>query len=124
MSENKTILVVEDEPPLQEAIQLKLTKHGFRCIPAMNAEEALLMLEKEKPDLVWLDLLMPGMGGFALLEQLRKNPKWKTLPVVVVSVSSSPEKIRHAFELNILEYLVKSEYKLEDLITRVSKLLI
>lgn len=124
MSENKTILVVEDEPPLREAIQFKLTKHGFRCILAMNAEEALLMLEKEKPDLVWLDLLMPGMGGFALLEQLRKNPKWKTLPVVIVSVSSSPEKIRHAFELNILEYLVKSEYKLEDLITRVSKLLI
>jgi CheY-like chemotaxis protein len=115
----KTILVVEDEVPLQDAIKLKMKRKGLNYIPATTAEAALLILEKEKPDLIWLDLLMPGMGGFALLEILRQNPAYRDLPVVIVSVSASPEKIRRAFELNVVDYLVKSHYKLEDILNRV-----
>jgi len=115
----KTILVVEDEAPLQDAIKLKMSREGLNYLPATTAEMALTILEKEKPDLIWLDLLMPGMGGFAFLEILRKNPAYRDLPVVIVSVSASPEKIRRAFELNVVDYLVKSHYKLEDIIKRV-----
>ncbi|MFA5109173.1 MAG: response regulator [Patescibacteria group bacterium] len=115
----KTILVVEDEAPLQDAIKLKLQRERFRYLPATTAEEALTILEKEKPDLIWLDLLMPGMGGFAFLEKIRQNPAYRDLPVVIVSVSASPEKIRRAFELNVFDYLVKSHYKLDDIIKRI-----
>ena len=115
----KTILVVEDEVPLQDAIKLKMQREGFRYLPAVTAEEALVILEQDKPDLIWLDLLMPGMGGFAFLELLRQNPAYRNLPVVIVSVSASPEKIRRAFELNVVDYLVKSHYKLDDIIKRI-----
>lgn len=115
----KTVLVVEDEAPLQDAIKLKMQREGFHYLSAVTAEDALVILEKEKPDLIWLDLLMPGMGGFAFLELLRQNPKYRDLPVVIVSVSASPEKIRRAFELNVVDYLVKSHYKLEDIIKRI-----
>lgn len=115
----KTILVVEDEAPLQDAIRLKMKRNGLNYIPATTAEMALSILEKQRPDLIWLDLLMPGMGGFAFLEILRKNPAYRDLPVVIVSVSASPEKIRRAFELNVVDYLVKSHYKLEDILKRV-----
>lgn len=115
----KTILVVEDEAPLQDAIKLKLQKEKLRYLPATTAEDALVILDKEKPDLIWLDLLMPGMGGFAFLEKLRQNAAWRDLPVVIVSVSASPEKIRRAFELNVVDYLVKSHYKLEDIVKRI-----
>ena len=120
MGNEKTILVVEDEIALQDAIKLKLEKEGgFRYIPANSGEAALALIEKEKPDLVWLDLLMPGMGGFSFLEKLRQIPSLNDLPVIIVSVSASPEKIQRAFELNVVDYLVKSQYKLGDIIKRV-----
>lgn len=117
---NKLVLVVEDEPPLQDAIQTKLKTLGVKHMAAFNAEEALLMISKQRPDIIWLDLLMPGMGGFAFLEKLRHDPDFKNIPVVVVSVSGSPEKIRRAFELNVVDFLVKSQYRLEDIIKRVT----
>ena len=120
MAKQKTILVVEDEIALQEAIKLKLEKEGgFRYIPATSGEAALALIEKEKPDLIWLDLLMPGMGGFSFLEKMRQDPSLKNLPVIIVSVSASPEKIRRAFELNVVDYIVKSQYKLDDIIEKV-----
>lgn len=119
MTEEKKILVIEDEAPLQDAIRIKLEKEGLRPLPVLSAEEGLVLLDKEKPDLVWLDLLMPGMGGFAFLEKLRQTPSLRDIPVIIVSVSASPEKIRRAFELNVVDYLVKSQYKLEEIIERV-----
>ncbi|MFZ5364308.1 MAG: response regulator [Patescibacteria group bacterium] len=120
MEQEKTILVVEDEEALQEAIQTKLKKQGkYRVLSALSAEEALGVLVKDTPDLVWLDLLLPGMGGFQFLSNLRSTPQWRNLPVVIVSVSGTPEKIQRAFELNVIDYIVKSQYKLEDIIRRV-----
>ncbi|OGD31836.1 hypothetical protein A3C91_00220 [Candidatus Azambacteria bacterium RIFCSPHIGHO2_02_FULL_52_12] len=122
--EQKTILVVEDEAPLQEAISFQLEKSDVRVLAASSAEEALKILEGgERPALIWLDLLMPGMGGFAFLEKLRASEKFRDVPVAIVSVSASQEKIRRAFELNVVDYLVKSQYKISDLADRVVALL-
>lgn len=120
---SKTILVIEDEAPLQDAIKIKLEKENLRCLPALSAEDGIIILKKEVPDLIWLDLLLPGMGGFAFLEQIRKEPSFRNVPVVIVSVSASPEKIRRAFELNVVDYLVKSQYKLSDIVKRVKMFL-
>ena len=122
--EQKTILVVEDEAPLQEAISFQLEKSDVRVLAASSAEEALKILEGgDGPALIWLDLLMPGMGGFAFLEKLRASEKFRDVPVAIVSVSASQEKIRRAFELNVVDYLVKSQYKISDLADRVVALL-
>lgn len=118
-----SILVVEDEEPLQDAIKIKLEKEGLRCFSALTAEEGLVILEKQKPDLIWLDLLLPGMGGFEFLEQLRKKPSFRDILVVIVSVSASPEKIRRAFELNVVDYLIKSQYQLTDIVKRMKTFL-
>jgi CheY-like chemotaxis protein len=123
MKEKLKILVVEDEAALQDAIKVKLINEGFDYIAAKTAEEAFVYLEAGKPDIIWLDLLMPGMGGFAFLEKLRSMPELRDLPVVIVSVSASPEKIRRAFELNVVDYIVKSQYKLGDIISRLRSFL-
>lgn len=122
MAKQKTILVVEDEESLQEAIQVKLRATGkYRVLTAKSAEAALDILSAEKnlPNLVWLDLLLPGMGGFELLKNLRSAPQWKNLPVMVVSVSDSLEKIHGAFDLNVVDYIVKSHFRLEDIIKKM-----
>ncbi len=124
MEKPKTILVVEDEEALQEAIQTKFkSKPQFKILSAYSGEAGLGLLAQETPDLIWLDLLLPGMGGFQFLQNLRSTPQWKNVPVMIVSVSGSPEKIQRAFELNVIDYVVKSQYRLEDIISKVEDFL-
>lgn len=119
----KTILVVEDEIALREAVVMKLKKAGYDVIEASSGEHALEVLKDRKPDLIWSDLLMPGMGGFVMLEHIRKDQNLKDIPVMIVSVSASPEKIQRAFQLNIVDYVVKSQYTLEDIAAKVARFL-
>jgi len=119
----KTILLVEDEIALQEAVKLKLEKMGFEVLVARTGEEALSILEKKRPTLVWLDVLLPGMNGFEFLRKIREKPSFKDLAVIVVSVSAGPEKIKQAFSLNVIDYLIKSDYTIEQLIKRVGDII-
>jgi CheY-like chemotaxis protein len=120
---NKLVLVIEDEVPLREAIVLKLKKSGLEICAVGTAEAALEAMEKELPDFIWLDLLMPGMGGLTFLEQIRSDERYRNIPVMIVSVSAGPEKMKRAFELNIVDYVVKSEYTLESIIHKVKALI-
>ena len=91
--EMKTILLIEDDKSLNKIITMKLENASYCVVSRETAEESLLYLDKKLPDLVWLDLYLPGMDGFEFLEKVRGNPKTKDLKVVVVSVSGSGRKI-------------------------------
>lgn len=119
----KTVLVVEDEPALQEAVKIKLEKEGVNVLTADTGEDALIVLEANRPDLVWLDILLPGINGIEVLEKIRENPKLKNLPAVIVSVSGGQEKIKRAFSLGVVDYLVKSEYTIDVIVGKVKNLL-
>lgn len=116
---NKMILVVEDEPALLEAVKLKLIKAGIEVLTAITGEEALAVLGQKKPNLVWMDVLLPTMNGLEVLRKIRENPETKDLSVVIVSVSASPEKIKQAFSLNVLDYIVKSEFTIDSIIKKI-----
>lgn len=120
---NKTILVVEDEPALLEAVKLKLTRLGFEVMAAATGEQAFTLLSQKRPNLIWLDVLLPTMNGLEVLRKIRENPETKDIPVTIVSVSASPEKIRQAFALNVLDYIVKSEFTIDDIIKKIQGLL-
>jgi len=119
----KTVLLIEDETALQEAVKMKFKKKGIEVLSAETGEKGLSLLKKKKADLVWLDILLPGIDGLEVLKRIRKAQKTKNLPVLVVSVSSGQEKIRQAFALNVIDYLVKSEYKIDDIVEKVIKIL-
>lgn len=124
INNKKTVLLVEDEVALQEAAKLKLEESGMKVLPATNGEEALAILKKTKPDFVWLDILLPGIDGFGVLKTIREDQNLKDLPVMIVSVSSSPEKIQKALSSDhITDYIVKSNYKLGDIIKKVVNVL-
>lgn len=117
----KTILVIEDEKSLNEAIKLKLEKLGFNVIAVPLAEEALEIMKKKDVDLIWLDLRLPKMNGFDFLKIIKNDEKFKDKKVVIVSVSGGLETKEEAEKLGASDYLVKSEYKLDEIISRVEK---
>jgi len=118
-----TVLIVEDEASLQEAARLKLEKEGVETIVAGSGEDGLKILQSRKPDLIWLDILLPGMNGLEFLRRVRENPETKDLPVLILSVSSGQEKVKQAFAMNVIDYLVKSEYTIENVVKKVKNIL-
>ncbi len=117
MAIQKKILVVDDEKPLSEALRLKLTHSGFEVKTAGNGEEALKLLEKEDFDLVLMDLVMPQMDGFQVLEKLaEKKPKAK---VIVTSNLSQEEDFTRAQNLGAVKYFVKSDTPLSEIVHNI-----
>jgi CheY-like chemotaxis protein len=119
----KVILIVEDEQALQDALKLKFEKQGVEVMTASTGEEALEVLKKKRPMLVSLDILLPKMNGLQVLEKIREDTKLNDLPVVMVSVSGGQEKIRQAFSMGVVDYLVKSEYKIESIVKKIMDIL-
>jgi CheY-like chemotaxis protein len=119
MPKNKTILVVEDEPILLRALNIELLNAGFEVLVASDGEAGLKMIKANKPDLVLLDLLMPKMDGYAVLEAVKKDPKTKKIPIVVLSNFGEAENIQRAKKLGALDYYIKSSTDLSQLTKKI-----
>lgn len=104
------VLVVDDTDSAREVAERILRFHGVQAIGARSGDEALLLMDRYDPDLVLLDVSMPGMDGLTLLERLRREPKWKAVPVVMMTAICDEESIRRARRLGACEYLVKAEF--------------
>jgi CheY-like chemotaxis protein len=91
MSERKKILVVDDEPTLALLVKMRLESHGFSVSIALNGLQALKAIEKSKPDLILLDIVMPEMRGDELCKQLRQEESTRTLPIVIITASQHGE---------------------------------
>lgn len=118
--ESKTVLLVEDDKALNHAATFKLEQKGHKVISTIRAEDAFQAL-KDNPqiDIIWLDLLLPGMNGIEFLKELRIHPEFKDKKVVICSVSGRSDDAELLKELGVLEYLVKSNYDINDLVDKV-----
>ena len=123
MEPQKPILIVEDEKSLMEAVRIKLTHDGFSTACAGSAEEAEEIMKTTQPSLIWLDLMLPGMQGLDFLRKMRGTEEGAKIPVVVVSNSGSPDKIRESKELGVETYFVKADWRLEEIIDVVRTIL-
>ena len=99
----------------------KFTKSGFEVELAMDGEEALAMVSKNKYDMVLLDILMPKMHGIEVLIQMRKKDETFKMPVIILTALDSPERELEAHKLGAIEYFVKSKYKLDDVVKKVKE---
>ena len=117
------ILVVEDEPMLREMYTRKLSQSGLEVISANDAEQGLKMVEQEKPDIILLDILLPKKNGIYVLEQLRSNPKTSQMKVIAFSNYNDPSTRRQAKELNVLDYLIKTDYTPQEIVKKIKSYL-
>lgn len=117
------VLIVEDDKALSNVLTDKLKNEGFFVLTAKNGEEGLKIGFKEKPDLILLDVIMPKMNGLKMLKLLRENQWGKTVPVLLLSNDDDPEHIRETLKDNATDYLIKSDWELEDVIKKIQETL-
>jgi DNA-binding response OmpR family regulator len=115
----KKILIIEDEKLLAEMYRDKFKRAGFKIYLAFNSEEGLFLVKKEKPDLIILDILLPGENGINFLEKLKKDPETALIPVVVCSNYDDPEIKNKAKELGVKTYLIKANYTPREIINEI-----
>jgi CheY-like chemotaxis protein len=117
------IMVVDDEANILELVSAVMDSEGFETITASSGQECLDKLKTEKPDLILLDMMMPGMSGRETCEKIRENPETKDIKVVFVTVARFSEVGKDILEkLNVLDYVTKP-FDNADLIARVKKAL-
>ena len=117
------ILIVDDAPAGREAMAKWLQREGFETFTARNGAEGLVRLKESKPDLILLDHMMPEVDGLTFLAGIRRFPKWKTIPVIMMTGMKDNSHQRKAETLNVSAYLVKNEFTLPDLRKQIDRLL-
>ena len=85
-----SILVVDDEDMIRSLLRLTLVRAGYEVTEAETGEEAISIVREQKPDLVLLDVMMPGMDGFAVCEQIRQDPALGDIPIIMLSARKDP----------------------------------
>ena len=127
VTENKKkVLIVEDDESMLKALHIALEKAGYIVLEARNGVSGIVVALQERPDLILLDILMPMMDGWEMLEQVRNKDDWgKCVPVVILTNLSADEdaQIRHIAELGPSFFMVKADWKMEGIIDKVREIL-
>lgn len=116
----KILLLIEDNPLLVGLYKSAFEKKGFDVFIAHDGKLGLQLAKTTKPELVLLDILMPGMDGLEVLKELKDDPETKKIKVIVLTVVSDQKSQDIAKDLGVLDYLLKPELELKEIVERVS----
>lgn len=117
MSKQKIVLI-EDDDVLSKVVSDELSEAGFEVFQAFDGEKGLELVRSQKPDLALLDLILPKKSGFDVLEELKKSPATRDIPVIILSMLSG-DNIKKGLELGASDYIVKSQHVMEEIVERV-----
>ena len=120
MSEEKKpiILMVDDVPKNLQVLGNILNKEGYKISAALNGEQALKILKNAKPDLILLDVMMPGLSGFDVIKEIQKNEELIEIPVIFLTAKTEKEDVIHGIELGAVDYVTKP-FNSTELLARV-----
>lgn len=118
----KKILLIEDEIMIN-LLQRKLIKEGYDVSLARDGEEGLKRLREINPDIVLLDIIMPKMGGFEVMEEIARDEELKKIPIMVISNSGQPVELDRAQKLGARDWLIKTEFDPQEVADKVIKLI-
>ena len=113
------ILFVEDEPAIQKVLGDFLRGQGHEVLAALDGEQGLAMMMRQHPDLVLLDLILPRLHGLMVLEKMKADQSLASIPVIVLTNVESSDAVEKAIELGAKAYLVKANYRLEDVLEKI-----
>lgn len=117
------ILFIEDESALQRAATQVLSEEGYEVLSALDGEIGLRRAQEDLPDLILLDLILPKKDGFEVLKELKSDERTQKIPVIILSNLEGSADVFRAMELGATTYLVKTNYRLEEVVEKVKGLL-
>ncbi len=123
MADTRKVMIIEDDRFLSTVIKAQLEKAGFFVSQAFDGNEALELLQQNKPDLIILDLIMPKTTGFEVLEKMAASEKLKSIPVIVLSHLAQESDIAKAKSMGVMQYFVKVKVSIDEVINKVKSLL-
>lgn len=104
-----TVLLIEDDVAIADMYRIRLAADGYSVLTADSGEEGVRVAAEALPDIIYLDIRLPGLDGFEVLEQLRGSPRTHNIPVVILSNDAEPEFRERGLKLGALEFLVKAD---------------
>jgi len=119
----KKILLVEDDKFLRELMSKKLLSLGFDVSVAPDGETAVEQVKLVKPDVVLLDLILPGINGFEVLEKTKSNPETAAIPVIILSNLGQQEDIERGLKLGAKDFLVKAHFTPQEIVNKLKTIL-
>lgn len=117
------ILIIEDDRFLRELISRKLISEDYQICEASDGEEGVRVAKAEKPDLILLDLILPGIDGFEVLGKIRQAPEIDQTPVIILSNLGQKEDIERGIKLGATDYLIKAHFTPGEIIEKISAIL-
>lgn len=115
----KNILVIEDDKFLRELISQKLIKEGYNVSEAIDGEEGIKKIKGEKPDLVLLDLILPGIDGFEVLSKMKEDAALPSIPVIILSNLGQKEDVEKGLKLGAVDYLIKAHFTPGEIVEKI-----
>jgi len=119
----KNILIIEDDKFLRELITQKLIKEGYETSEAIDGEEGIKKIKEEKPSLILLDLILPGIDGFEVLSRAKEDPDISSIPVIILSNLGQKEDIERGLKLGAVDYLIKAHFTPGEIIEKIKNIL-
>ncbi len=117
------ILVVEDDKFLRELISQKLAREGYTVIEAVDGEKGIESIKENVPDMVLLDLILPGIDGFEVLAKMKSDPVLVNIPVIILSNLGQQEDIEKGMEMGANDYLIKAHFTPGEIIEKIQSII-
>ena len=119
----KKILAIEDDRFLRKLLIDRLLEEGYSVEGAIDGEEGLKKTKESTFDLILLDLVLPGIGGFEVLVSLKKDQNLKKIPVLILSNLGQKEEIEKGLKLGAIDYIIKAHFTLDEIVEKIKKIL-
>lgn len=123
MADQKKVLIVEDDEFLRALTAKRLEKEDYAVVVAVDGESVLTQATDNHPDIILLDLLLPGLNGFEVLEKLKANDTLKHIPIIVFSNLGQKEDVERAKKLGANDFLIKANFTLDDVVIKIKEIL-
>ncbi len=119
----KKILIVEDDKFLRELISKKLKDEGYQLAQAIDGEEGVVKAKEVSPDLILLDLILPGIDGFEVLSRIKNDSIVSSVPVIILSNLGQKEEIEKGIKLGAIDYLIKAHFTPGEIVEKIKEVL-
>jgi DNA-binding response OmpR family regulator len=117
------LLVIEDDKFLRDLLVQKLKREGFPVIEAVTGTEGLRIVKEQRPAIVLLDLILPGMDGFEILRRMKEDPETASIPVIILSNLGQREDVEHGLRLGAVDFMIKAHFTPGEIVAKIKDVL-